>query len=325
MPTYLLTWNPERWPWEDLQEYIDEINVSGHTSITWSCSHVKQIREGDRVFMIRLGSEPRGIFASGKAISNVYEKAHWNRNAKGKPCRYIDIQLELLLNPLNEPILFRSELDRGILKNMQWNSRFSGRTIPSEIAIELERKWSELLQFKNIDNSRDGLKLKEYNSELSTEIQKLEIEGYFEAETLEDSRERVLSSIVRRQGQSEFRQKLLNIYNGRCPITGCDAEPALEAAHIIPYKGTATNHPANGLLLRADLHTLFDLHLVSICPETYEIMIAPDLTKTCYKELIGKKLAIPERESEIPDKKALDEHYGTFLQKNNVRERFFFP
>ncbi|MEH1887220.1 MULTISPECIES: HNH endonuclease signature motif containing protein [unclassified Nostoc] len=41
-------------------------------------------------------------------------------------------------------------------------------------------------------------------------------------------------------------------------ITNFDAEVALEAAHIIPYSETENNHPSNGLLLRADLHTLFD-------------------------------------------------------------------
>lgn len=81
----------------------------------------------------------------------------------------------------------------------------------------------------------------------------------FDASSIVDARERVLGQIVRRRGQQEFREKLLVAYEGRCAITGCDAIEALEAAHIVPYLGTETNHVQNGLLLRADIHTLFDL------------------------------------------------------------------
>ncbi len=49
---------------------------------------------------------------------------------------------------------------------------------------------------------------------------------------------------------------LLKAYSGRCAVTGCDAEPALEAAHLRPYKGPESNTAANGLLLRSDIHTL---------------------------------------------------------------------
>jgi len=47
-------------------------------------------------------------------------------------------------------------------------------------------------------------------------------------------------------------------------ISGCNVQEALEAAHIRPYSECGTNKIANGLLLRADLHTLFDLHLMSL-------------------------------------------------------------
>lgn len=153
-------------------------------------------------------------------------------------------------------------------------------------------------------------------AELSSERQRIELEGYFNAESFEDARQRIIASIVQRQGQSKFRQKLLTAYHGQCLITGCNVEPALEAAHIIPYKGADTNHPANGLLLRADIHTLFDLHLISVKPETYEVVIAPDLTNTCYAEFAGKKLNLPQYNLVLPDQTALTRHYELFLEKN---------
>jgi hypothetical protein len=71
-----------------------------------------------------------------------------------------------------------------------------------------------------------------------------------------------LRAIKTRKGQPAFRQALLKEYKGTCCITGCKIEAVLEAAHITPH-GDETNYSVyNGLLLRADVHTLFDLGLL---------------------------------------------------------------
>lgn len=161
----------------------------------------------------------------------------------------------------------------------------------------------------------DPIDQKPDRSELAAERQKIESDGYFDAENLEDARRRITTSIVQRQGQAEFRRKLLKSYGGRCPITNCDVESAIEAAHIIPYQGTETNHPTNGLPLRADIHTLFDLHLLSIQPDTYDVEIAPELIGTCYQDLAGRKLNLPQYPNEAPARNALSKHHETFLSK----------
>ncbi|MDZ7808966.1 MAG: HNH endonuclease signature motif containing protein [Arhodomonas sp.] len=56
------------------------------------------------------------------------------------------------------------------------------------------------------------------------------------------------------EARPRFGETLIEAYEGRCAITGCNMLDVLEAAHIHPYRGDATNHPSNGLLLRADLH-----------------------------------------------------------------------
>ena len=55
---------------------------------------------------------------------------------------------------------------------------------------------------------------------------------------------------------------------------GCDVVAVLKATHIMPYRGEETNHPSNGLLLRADLHTLFDVGLLTIDPKTMTVRLA---------------------------------------------------
>lgn len=117
----------------------------------------------------------------------------------------------------------------------------------------------------------------------------------FDADGLTDARMRVYASIVRRQGQPAFRKALLAAYEGRCAVTGCDVKDVLEAAHVHPYRGTETNVTANGILLRADIHTLFDLYQISIDPATLTLRLAPALLQTTYGALDGVHVASPKR------------------------------
>jgi predicted restriction endonuclease len=79
-----------------------------------------------------------------------------------------------------------------------------------------------------------------------------------------DERQRKLREIGDCRGQPEFRNRLIAAYGGVCAVTGCNAVAALEACHLAPYSGAQSNHVTNGLLLRADIHTLFDLDLIGI-------------------------------------------------------------
>jgi putative restriction endonuclease len=69
---------------------------------------------------------------------------------------------------------------------------------------------------------------------------------------------------------------LLEAYRGRYAISDCDAVEAPEAAHIAPYRGDYSNHMQNALLLRANLHSLYDLGLRSIDPATMTVVIATE-------------------------------------------------
>lgn len=139
---------------------------------------------------------------------------------------------------------------------------------------------------------------------------KLDVKGEFDAENEADGRERVEKSIAVRRGQPRFRADLLAAYDGKCAITGCDAEPALEAAHIRPYMGAHSHHLTNGLLLRADLHTLFDLGQLRIDPETRRVTLSECLHGTQYADLEGVRLREPMFPSARPSQKALRKHFG---------------
>lgn len=146
--------------------------------------------------------------------------------------------------------------------------------------------------------------------------------GYFSLVSLKDEREKKLREIVERRGQPDFRNKLIAAYGGRCAVTGCDAVAALEAAHIVPYTGPQSHHVTNGLLLRADIHTLFDLDLIGINPESLTISVATAIKVTMYADLQGQKIVLPVNAADIPNHEALAQRWGRFVGETAGVERW---
>ena len=120
--------------------------------------------------------------------------------------------------------------------------------------------------------------------------------------------ERTLQAIWTRRGQSEFRAKLLTVYGARCAVTNCDAEEALEAAHITPFAAERNYEVSNGIIMRADIHTLFDLFLVSIQPDTNTVWFAPALLSH-YGEFHGQAGRFPTEPDLRPSASRLATHY----------------
>jgi hypothetical protein len=122
-----------------------------------------------------------------------------------------------------------------------------------------------------------------------------------------------VGTAVLRPGQLRFRNNLRTPYGGRCCITGLDVWEALEAAHIKPYCGDSSNHVQNGILLRADLHRLFDRNLIGIDPTKCIVVLAPAIRRNSeYQHLHGRKLRLPSRKADRPNKAVLVERWATF-------------
>ena len=146
MKTWLFTWNPKRWRWDDKYHgYLEmkhQISQVGRSFATWSSSSNKSIKAGDRIFLIRLGVEPRGIIASGYAATGVFEGPHWDREraARGDSCRRIFIEFDRILDAENEAIV-PIDLLKTKFPSVCWSSQCSGIEIPLEVAMELENSW----------------------------------------------------------------------------------------------------------------------------------------------------------------------------------------
>jgi glycine/D-amino acid oxidase-like deaminating enzyme len=98
-----------------------------------------------------------------------------------------------------------------------------------------------------------------------------------------------------RRGQPAFRRNLLAAYDGKCCVSGWGPESVLEAAHIEEHSKSGLNSLSNGLLLRSDLHALFDEGLLRIDPDRLTVALASSLEGTPYWELQGRPLRGPVR------------------------------
>lgn len=103
-------------------------------------------------------------------------------------------------------------------------------------------------------------------------------------------KKRVRTTKLERE-QTQFRAALLSMDNC-CAITGEDTERALDAAHIIPSAEGGAEVVENGILLRADLHRLYDEHLFVIQPDGW-VKVTGDLSNDYRTLLHGKRLAEP--------------------------------
>ncbi len=136
----------------------------------------------------------------------------------------------------------------------------------------------------------------------------------FDPSSIEDGREKILTAITKRQGQGAFRLSLLKAYDGQCAITGTCTTQTLEAAHIYPHKGESTNMVSNGLLLRADLHTLFDLGLIWF-NDDFEIQVSDELDDDEYLSFDGQTLDLPDDPASHPSIEAIRWHRKNVASK----------
>lgn len=98
-------------------------------------------------------------------------------------------------------------------------------------------------------------------------------------------RERQWLARLARPGQAAFREKLIDVY-GRCALSECMTLTALEAAHVRTVAAGGLDHSANGILLRADLHKLFDANLIAVNPSTGHVCVSSECADD-YAALLG--------------------------------------
>ncbi|MYA28780.1 MAG: HNH endonuclease [Nitrospira sp. SB0666_bin_27] len=115
-----------------------------------------------------------------------------------------------------------------------------------------------------------------------------------------------------RLGQGTFRILVTDIYQRRCAVTRERTLPALEAAHIRPYRDGGFHEASNGLLLRRDIHSLFDAGYVTVTPELH-FEVSQRIKEEFengrdYYALHGRHIYVPRENAYEPDRTALRWH-----------------
>jgi putative restriction endonuclease len=122
-----------------------------------------------------------------------------------------------------------------------------------------------------------------------------------------------------RLGQGAFRVLVTDAYQRRCAVTGEKTLPVLEAAHIRPYSKQGPHRVANGILLRSDLHKLFDLGYVTVTPDR-KLEVSSRLKEEWsngreYYAHHGKELQyLPQDLGSLPAKEYLQWHNETIFK-----------
>ena len=118
--------------------------------------------------------------------------------------------------------------------------------------------------------------------------------------------------IRHRVGQGIFRSVVTDVYERKCAVTRERALPALDAAHIKPFSIVPKNYVQNGMLLRSDVHRLFDAGYVTVTPD-YQVEVSERMRTDFndgenYLRLHGTKLWVPTSPGDRPRRRYLEWH-----------------
>jgi hypothetical protein len=282
---YLFTWTPKGWPYDKLRALVDDFEAGRKVTEPWRCSAHRSARPGDSAYFLKLGGHPQGIFGvgaiTGPAIRNTTALV-------GENTWQIPGTFRQLVDPTLTLLVSEEQLAAIPVPPHTWHPRGSGVRLPQEAARIIDTI---------IETETDQF--------LSSDAANFDD---FDALNIKDVRQRINRSIALRREQQAFRAKLLAAYDRKCAVTGCALEGLLEAAHIVPYRGPQTNHIPNGILLRSDIHTLFDCGLMAIDPDSMGLILSSRLLQSSYRNLAGRKLRSPKDPDCSPSKKALTKH-----------------
>jgi 5-methylcytosine-specific restriction protein A len=140
MRSFLMTWNPAHWAWNTLEDQLRELETEGSFKEGWSCGNRKDLPVGSRVFLIRLGEEPRGIMGVGVTLTEPEEGPHYDLALadEGKMAIYIGICWHSMYR---EPRIPFERLTRPPFSDFHWAAQAAGVEIPPEVAEALAVEW----------------------------------------------------------------------------------------------------------------------------------------------------------------------------------------
>lgn len=284
---YLFTWKPGGWPHERLRRVVDKFRLHGTAQEHWRCLAHRKVKLGDRAYLLKQ-SAPLGIFGRGIVVGRPIKRPHVPH---GENPWTVLIRFEVLVDPLEDSLVDETQLSNLAAPPSRWRTQASGVALEAEAAREID---------KIIDSDVGG----------STTIR--------EEAAQEIDRQKRLGEQATRPGQQAFGLQIRANYRNKCALTGCVTPASLQAAHIRIQKRIDDNSPANGLLLRSDIHALFDALLITLSKDGKSVEVSPDLTDPTYSFLRSVSVNQPVNGSP-PSPHNIQENRKRFLARRQSR------
>ncbi len=233
----------------------------------------------------------------------LYEKISWGSSQRGKEYRVKRVEDDKIVitreRPHDEATLSIGEVHRAIVYLNAAGGEVGRRTLNNIVAKET----ALVFLHPFLDWIDDGNKIGVINLDMRSN------ERYLVDEAPNDNID--IFDIIRRKrrkSQPKFKENLMTIYDGKCCISGVNVEEVLHGAHIQGHAIAGLNASTNGLLLRIDIHKLFDDGLIAINPSSLQVVIHPSLKATIY-EGYNKKAIAQRIDGKKPDRKKLEQRW----------------
>lgn len=252
MRSFIMTWNPIHWPWNELDDQIKHLNSGGRVEDKWSCGNRKDLPVGSRVFLFKQGEGSRGIMGTGITLSSPEEEPHFKPALakKGLTAKRVNVRWEILNQ---EPIIDLDRLEKRIDPNQNWVFQSSGVEIKDELSNAI---LSELQIF-----SEKFYRNFPFPGDIEESI----------------SPERAMQEISRIIRNTPIAQKVKALHDFKCQICGEALNLGngfyyAEAHHLWPL-GTPHNGPdieENIICVCPNHHALLDYGAIRLEPKDFE-------------------------------------------------------
>ena len=291
---FLFTWKEKYW--RLLRQRVETFRMTGKTQERWNCAAHKKIHPGDRAYMLKQG-RPIGIFGRGTVIGTPFlsEENSWQVLISFEVSRG-----DVLSNPEDNILVAESDLRKLPVPEKQWQNQSSGIRLEPNAARGIDRAIDSMI----LGSILIGRGQNTLADEAIQEVVR---------------RKKLIEQRVRPE-QQRFSETIRSNYQNKCAVTGCVTPAALEAAHISTKKDTDNNSPANGILLRSDIHLLFDRFLITLSEDGTRIEVKPELADPGYTALKTAVVARPEN-GPPPSAQNIRDHRNRFFEAQRHEEK----
>lgn len=257
--------------------------------------NISRLSSGDRLYFI-LKSPIRKIGGYGEFVEykNMSVGEAWNKFGLRNGCD----SKEELIDRLSKYKTLHSSDERNVV-----DSEIGCIVLTNSLFYD-DDNFLDLRNY-SIDFSINIVKIKYFWGEDPLTVDTSLVSNEFKLIPSSVQKEKKTRLVTERKGQGGFKGIISEAYSNKCCITNETIPELLEAAHIQPYINEKSNHVKNGLLLRIDLHKLYDNGLIYI-DKLFKVHVSPLVKGEYYQNLNGATIRLPKDKSKYPSIAALE-------------------